>query len=386
MVFNSPCLTDKKELIHHEEFMKVAAFGVHAVNFLMLLQRFSPTIIRFRIQEVWSWYVVPTGKDNVIVSPGRAKVIPAGTTILVLEVIILISLASLRIEDLSRAGPTIFMDFIDGLPMSKGRTTLMVVVDTLSKYGHFILLTHPYTTLLVAQAFLDNVYKLHGLPKVIVSDRDTVFLRKFWCLECYLRYMSRDKPHEWVQWVPLAEYCGQGINTKGKFIQLLKFHLKRAEERMKTMVDMHRTERVFGIGDLVLLKLQPYREFTLRQHKHYKLAPKYYGPFKVLERIGQVAYKLDLPASSQIHLVFHVSQLKKFKGDSPQFPIMLPQCGSQGLIEMAPFAVLDRRMAKRGNAIDVYVLVQWVNGSPADAIWELYEDIAMKFPDFDLDA
>ncbi|GJV76341.1 hypothetical protein Tco_1507925 [Tanacetum coccineum] len=51
-------------------------------------------------------YVVPTGKDNVIVSAGRAKVIPAGRTILVLEVIILISLASLRLEDLSRAGPT----------------------------------------------------------------------------------------------------------------------------------------------------------------------------------------------------------------------------------------------------------------------------------------
>ncbi|GKC39553.1 reverse transcriptase domain-containing protein, partial [Tanacetum coccineum] len=126
------------------EFMKVAAFGVHAVNFLMLLQRLSPAIIRFLIQEVWSWFQdvavqssgivttsryvvptgrvkvpagryvvptgrvkVPTGKDNVIVSAGRAKVIPAGRTILVLEVIILISLASLRLEDLSRAGPTL---------------------------------------------------------------------------------------------------------------------------------------------------------------------------------------------------------------------------------------------------------------------------------------
>ncbi|GKB33648.1 reverse transcriptase domain-containing protein [Tanacetum coccineum] len=123
-------------MIPPKKFMKVAAFGVHAVNFLMLLQRLSPAIIRFLIQEVWSWfqdvavqssrivttsryvvptgrvkvpagrYVVPTGKDNVIVSAGRSKVIPAGRTILVLEVIILISLASLRLEDLSRAGPT----------------------------------------------------------------------------------------------------------------------------------------------------------------------------------------------------------------------------------------------------------------------------------------
>ncbi|GJV50920.1 beta-adaptin-like protein C [Tanacetum coccineum] len=101
-------------MIPPKKFMKVAAFGVHAVNFLMLLQRLSPAIIRFLIQEVWSWfqdvavqssgivttsryvvptgrvkvpagrYVVPTGKDNVIVSAGRSKVIPAGRTILVL--------------------------------------------------------------------------------------------------------------------------------------------------------------------------------------------------------------------------------------------------------------------------------------------------------------
>ncbi|GKE79882.1 hypothetical protein Tco_1549882, partial [Tanacetum coccineum] len=92
-------------------FMKVAAFGVHAVNFLQLLQRLSPAIIRFLIQEVWSWfqdvavqssgivttsrYVVPTGKDNVIVSAGRSKVIPAGRTILVLVVLCLLRVDSI---------------------------------------------------------------------------------------------------------------------------------------------------------------------------------------------------------------------------------------------------------------------------------------------------
>ncbi|GJT70041.1 hypothetical protein Tco_1029327 [Tanacetum coccineum] len=67
-------------------------------------------------------------------------------------------------------------------------------------------------------------------------------------------------------------------------IQLLKFHLQRAQDRMKTMADKKRTERVFGITDLILLKLQPYRQSTLRQHKHHKLAPKYYGPFKIVSR------------------------------------------------------------------------------------------------------
>ncbi|GJX72620.1 integrase, catalytic region, zinc finger, CCHC-type containing protein [Tanacetum coccineum] len=103
--------------------------------------------------------------------------------------------------------------------------------------------------------------------------------------------------------------------------------------------------------------------FKIQRKQKYlqELAPKYYGPFKILARIGQVAYKLDLQVLKYIQFFMCPnSQFNKFKGDGPQFPAMLPQCDCNGLIDMAPFVVLDKRMAKRGNATTVYVLFEYL--------------------------
>ena len=75
---------------------------------------------------------------------------------------------------------SISMDFIEGLPPSSGKHCILVVIDRLSKNAHFIALSHPYTAIEVAQAYLDNIFKLHGLPKDIVSDRDPTFLSEVW--------------------------------------------------------------------------------------------------------------------------------------------------------------------------------------------------------------
>lgn len=78
------------------------------------------------------------------------------------------------------AWQVITMDFEEGLPKSNGMNCILVVVDKFSKYSHFLPLKCPFTALVVARLFIDNIYKLHGMPAVIISDRDRVFTSNLW--------------------------------------------------------------------------------------------------------------------------------------------------------------------------------------------------------------
>ncbi|KAG8640611.1 hypothetical protein MANES_13G068132v8 [Manihot esculenta] len=93
---------------------------------------------------------------------------------------------------------------------------------------------------------------------------------------------------------------------------------------MKLHYDHSHRPLEFNIGDMVLLRLQPYRQSTLASRKNQKLAAKYFGPFEVLERVGSMAYKLKLPVESKLYPVFYVSTLKPYHVGNDDFETALP--------------------------------------------------------------
>lgn len=231
--------------------------------------------------------------------------------------------------------------------------------------------------------------------------------------------MVGETPKEWVDWLPLAEFWyntnwhsatkvtpfevvyGQAppihlpyvhgdsaveavdrtLQVREKTIEMLQFHLKRAQDRMQNMANKKRTDRKFEVGAWVYVKLQPYRQVSARQGAYHKLAAKFYGPFQVVQRIGEVAYKLQLLIDSLIHPVFHVSQLKKCHSQTAVAG-NLPLCEPNGNMNVEPVAVLERRLGKVGDKAVMFVLVQWANNSKEDATWEVYHEFVARFPQF----
>lgn len=158
---------------------------------------------------------------------------------------------------------------------------------------------------------------------------------------------------------------------------LLRQHLLRAQQRMKVQADKRRSERSFQVGESVYLKLQPYVQSSLAPRANQKLAFKFFGPFKIIGKMGSVAYKLDLPTSCSIHDVFHVSQLKKAIPSSIQVSSSIPDISSS---LQFPEKVLAKRMSSRGVDPVHQVLVKWSGWPSSLATWEDLAPLQQRFP------
>ena len=234
-------------------------------------------------------------------------------------------------------------------------------------------------------------------------------------IECFLRCFISAHPTKWSKWLPLYEFWyntnwhsalnktpfeiiyGQTprffgisasdtiapvdvqswLDSRQLMIASVKQHLLPVQQRMKHQADKKRTERVFAANDLVFLKLQPYVQSSVVRRANHKLSFKYFGPYKILDKIGEVAYRLELPPGSRIHPVFHVSQLKKFIPPTTWVQTQLPSPSASLQVHVQ---VLDRRVRQSGRKTVMQGLILWSCGTPATATWEDLDSLKQEFP------
>jgi hypothetical protein len=118
--------------------------------------------------------------------------------------------------------------------------------------------------------------------------------------------------------------------------EVVRHNLERAQLRMKQHADRNRSERQFAVGEMVYLKVQPYIQSSLVQRSNQKLSFRYFGPYKILARVGSVAYRLELPDDARIHPVVHVSQLKRHIEAAVEVSTEIPEVDTDNDQSIAP--------------------------------------------------
>ena len=333
---------------------------------------------------------------------------------------------------------SISMDFIVGLPDSNGYNSIWVIVDRLTKMAHFIPCRDDYTAQQYASLFIPNIFRLHGLPSSIISDRGSVFTSEFTrelckllkirqnmstafhpqtdgqterinaLLEQYLRGYCNYQQDNWLDFLSLAEFshnnkissttgmtpffANYGFHPRWELMpapdapkpnnkavesfvdklrdleQHIMAEIKWANAAYSEQADKHRSAPPnLKIGDEVWLLSRNIRT----QRPSRKLDFKRLGRFKILERIGTHAYKLDLPPTMKVHPVFHVSLLEPVATDPlpgqvvpPPPPVIV-----DNEIEYEVEDILDSRRHYR----KLQYLVQWVGESTPT--WEPYGNL-----------
>ncbi|KAL0551289.1 hypothetical protein IC582_010375 [Cucumis melo] len=264
-----------------------------------------------------------------------------------------------------------------------GHEVILVVVDRLSKYGHFIALKHPYTAKTVADAFVKETKEwlrwLHWAeywynttyPRSIgITPFQTVYGR---LPPPLIYYGDMETPNSTLD---------QQLQDRDVILGILKEHLRVAQDKMKKYAAQKRRHVEFQEGDMVFLKLRPYRQVSVRKKRNEKLSPKFFGSFKVIARIGPVAYKLELPPTAAIHPVFHVSQLKVV-GNHTDVHSLVPFLTENVEWMAIPADIFGYRQHPPTKEWEV--LIGWQGLPSHEATWENCAVFAQQFPHFHLE-
>nr|GEU40374.1 reverse transcriptase domain-containing protein [Tanacetum cinerariifolium] len=267
----------------------------------------------------------------------------------------------------------ITMDFIMKLPMSsQGYDTIWVIVDRLTKSAIFVPIRETDPMEKMARMYLKEVVTSHKIPISIICDRDPKFTSNF--LRSLQKALGTSLDMREVQ------LLGPEIvqETIEKIIQI-KQRIQAARDRQKSYAKLKRKPMEFQVGDRVMLKVSPWKG-VVHFGKCRKLNPRYVGPFKVLEQVRSVAYKLELLQElSKVHNTFHVSNLKKCYADEP---LVVPLDGLHfddklHFVE-EPIEIIDQEVKRLKRIRILIVKVRWSSRRGPEFTWEREDQFRKK--------
>jgi hypothetical protein len=234
----------------------------------------------------------------------------------------------------------------------------------------------------------------------------------------YLRCVTGDRPRSWVDWLSWAEYCyNTSFHTalrampfevvygrpplpilpytpgssktetadalprsRDEMLAEVRQRLLQVQQLSKKYYNASHRALEFFVGDWVWLRLLHRTTQSLDPQVRRKLGLRYAGPFKIVERIGTVVYRLQLPADARVHDVFHVGLLKPHRGDPPAAPAELPAL-VDGRITSVPKTTLQAQLRRTV----WFVRIKWRGLGEEDGTWEKLDEFRAHYPDFQLE-
>ncbi|GKD33193.1 reverse transcriptase domain-containing protein [Tanacetum coccineum] len=239
---------------------------------------------------------------------------------------------------------TIIMDFVTKFPKtSSGQDAIWVIVDRLNKSAHFLPMKETDTIEKLTRQYLKEVVSRHGVPVLIISDRDNKLKSQFW--QSLNKALGKARIDTYLWW---------SFPTTTVTIRVSKLHCLKhctAENvnrlsiglRQKSYANRRHKPLEFQVGDKVMLS--PWKG-VICFRKRGKLNPQYIRPFKILAKVGTVAYRLELLEQlSRVHSTFHVSNLKKcFSDESLAIPLDEIQIDDKLNFIEEPIEIMDQEV------------------------------------------
>ncbi|GJY69359.1 putative reverse transcriptase domain-containing protein [Tanacetum coccineum] len=285
----------------------------------------------------------------------------------------------------------ITMDFVTKLPKTqRGNDTVWVIVDRLTKSAIISSMRETYSMEKLARMYLKE--KALGtsldISTAYHSQTNGQSERTIQNLEDMLRAYVIDFGNGWVKHLPLVEFSYNNsyhasikVQATTKKIVRIKQRIQAAQDRQKSYADVRHKPLEFQVGDRVMLKVSPWKG-VVRFGKRGKLNPRYIGPFKVLAKVGTVAYRLELPQQlSRVHSTFHVSNLKKCLSDEP-LAVLLDEIHIDDKLRFVeePVEILDREVKRLKRSRIPIIKVRWNSKRGPEFTWEREDQFREKYP------